>query len=324
MKLNDLIYAFKNDYELQCEFRGIKPIALRHKQLALILSKIVSDLQKKLGVIEASYTASSINGTASYSISASFMTPQTILYDGYPLKKKSMQWIKEQYAQSGSPMYYAIQYTDRTAKLYLYPTPDTSGDDNIVIQCKYNYNLYSPSDSSQDFGTFTSGAFSSDTVLPSQYDQALLLGMMKEIFPDYKPQYLEEVSLLRVKQYNGEGLTYDFGGEKEVKDGLQFNRGVTELNMDEAEKYARFEFTYGAVAQTDLKYQRGWTVTPTVSDSGTVITITSSQAEFNSSTKVECNNANVDINRTSTSVITVNYFGNTFTKITCQIWVWVD
>ena len=325
MKLNDLIYAFKNDYELQAELRGVKPIVLRHRQLALILSKIVSDLQKKLGVIEASYTSSSVSGTASYSISASFMNAGAVLYDSIPLKKKSMQWIKEQYSFSGTPMYYAIQYTDRTAKLYLYPTPDSDGDDNIVVQCKYNYNLYSPSDTTQDFGTFTSGAFSSDTILPSQYDQALLLGMMKEIFPDYDIRYREECSLLRVKQYNGEKFTYDFGGDKETKDGLQFSHGVTELNMDEAEKYMRYEFEYGSVAQSQLKYQRGWNVTPTVlTDDGSIITLTSSQAEFNSSTKVTVNNQNVDCNVASTSSITINYFGDDFDSMTVQVYVWED
>lgn len=323
MTLNSLIYAFKNDYEIQCLLREIKPIPFRFKQIAMFLSKVVSDVQKRFGVIEASFTATSVNGSASYSISASFMEPKVVLFDSIPLEKKSMRWIKEQYAQSGTPMYYAIQYTDRTAKLYLYPTPD-SDDLDIVIQCNYNYNLYDPTDSTNDFGTFDGTTFSSNTVLPTQYDNVLLLGMLNQIFPDYKLKYEEECSLLRVKQYNGEKFTYDFGGEKETKDGLIFNKGVTELNMDEAEKYIRFEFTYGSVSISDIKYQRGWTVVPTVSDDGTTITISSAQAEFNSSTKVDSNNANVDINRTSTSTITVNYFGNVYTKITLQISVWID
>lgn len=322
MLLAELVDAFKVDYKFECLKRDTKEIYLTDKYLALMLSKTVSDLQKRLGIIEVSSTLTSTNGTQAYSISSSFMNPKAVLYDSYPLEKKSTQWIKEQYAQTGTPTCYAIQYEDRTAKLFLYPTPNSS--ETILLTGNYNYQLYSPSGgSTQDFGVFDGTSFSSNTVLPTQYDAAMLLGMMKQIFKDVGQDYDREISLLRVRQYNGEKFTYELGQEKYDKIPLTYSAGVTVLNEDFATKEIRITAAYGGAITTD--YTKGWNVAPTFVDDGSKIIITSSGEFSISKTQVDKNDDDADAYQVvgdETNTIHVNYYGADYGYMTIRIRVW--
>uniref|UniRef100_A0A6H1ZQ98 Uncharacterized protein n=1 Tax=viral metagenome TaxID=1070528 RepID=A0A6H1ZQ98_9ZZZZ len=214
MKLNELISAFKNKYWLECSLRKVTEIDFKAKHLALMLSEVFADIQKRLGVIEATTTETSVSGTAVYDLTSSFMTIKSVSYGNTPLDKVSTSWIKTINAETetvtGTPTKYAILYEDNVPQLYLYPTPASSGDD-IIIQSESNFNLYSPTAVSNDFGTFNGTTFSGDTTIPTQYDLAIILGMMQQVFPDYNTLYEREMSMLRIKQYNGEKFEYKLG-----------------------------------------------------------------------------------------------------------------
>jgi hypothetical protein len=326
MNTEELVYAFKNDYEIECLKRDTRQIRLVDRQYALMLSKTVSDLQKRLGVIEASTSITSLRAISTYNISAAFMNPKVVKYgsDTAILEKKSTEWIDKQTSQSGTPIFYAIKYTSGTAALYLYPTPDKSGD-TIIVTSNLNYGLYSPSASTHNFGTFDGNTFSGNLVFPDQYEQALLKGMMKELFPklkhpDIHGDYEAEIELLKVLQYNGEKFEYHFDEfETDENEGIPTARGSTNVDIDQANKELRFTAVYGG--SISVEYTRDWVAAPTVVDDGTKLIITSS-GEFTMKTYVTPNSMNVDSYQVAgdeTNTIHVNYYGNNYGTITVRI-----
>ena len=210
MKLNELIDAFYTNYLIACKMRGVEFIDFTKREQALILSKTVSDLQKSFNIIEVNTSKTSISGTNSYALTNTFMNPKVVSYGGNILVKKSTEWINSQTMQQGIPTYYTIQYLTSIPNLLLYPTPASSGD-TIVIVSNLDMQIYSPSASSNDFGTFDGEVFSGNLNLPTVYDQAVLYGMLSQIFPDIKAQYEQEKILLKVKQYNGVKFEYKLG-----------------------------------------------------------------------------------------------------------------
>ena len=317
MKLSELIYAFESDYDLECLKRGMQKIDLNPKYKALMVSRIVSDLQKRLGVIEAAISLTSVGTSAAYDISQSFMTPKVVTYGGIPLEKTSVEWIEKQYATTGQPYKYAIKYGSSTPQLYLYPTPNSSGD-AIVLTSEYNYNLYSPSGSStQDFGTFDGSAFTGNTILPTQYDQALILGMLKQIFRDLENDYDREINLLKVKQYTGLPFTYEFGNDTKEYRPLTYSQGVTVINEDFPSKEVRFTAVDGVITKS---FNKGFSAITAVDD-GTNITITSADSEFNPGTLVILNQS-MRYTQTGENTITIEA-GTGYGTLTIRILVWI-
>lgn len=208
MLLNELIDNFIADYKFECLKRNLTQVEFPQKYLASMLAKTVSNLQKRFGIIEASTTIDSVAGTNLYNVSSSLLTPQKVTYAKYELEKTSAGWIESQYPQSARPTKYAIQIKSSMSQLYLFPTPISNGD-SIIITSKMDFKLFSPSvNTIQDFGTFNGSVFTGNTVFPTQYDQAILLGMISQIFKDLIPEYEQECSLLRVRQFNGEKFSY--------------------------------------------------------------------------------------------------------------------
>lgn len=212
MLLKDLVDIFLSDYQLECLKRKEAEIKFKPKQLALMVSKVVSDIQKRLGVIENDVTLFSVKNTNVYNLNISFMDIKSVLYSSQLLDKISADELQGYPRMDFYPNKYAIRYlANQVIQLLVYPYPMADGD-TITIRCHYNFNLFSPQDTTQqDFGTYDGVNFSGYTPFPTQYDTALLLGMMKQIFKDIETDYEREMSLLRVKQYNGEKFTYSLG-----------------------------------------------------------------------------------------------------------------
>ena len=332
MILSEIIFAFEADYKFECFKRDVKEIIINAKFKALMLSKIVSDIQKRLGVIELTATYNSIAGSSAYSISSKLINPKVVKFGDYVLEKTTTEWIKKQTIQTGQPYKYAILQEGATANLYLFPVPDIAGTDNIFLQANYNFGLYSPNaGSSHDFGAFDGSDFSGNLTLPQQYEQAILLGMMKQIFKEFEVDYEKEMNLLKVIQYNGEGFEYGFNDHTETKEvsvpttGSVMINEITSAAIDSADKYIRFTIVYGAGGTSTLimESQKGWNSIPTLqSDDGNIITIVSADNEFAATTLVLKNNENVDANRVNTGEITLNYFGANFGTLTVIIGVW--
>lgn len=215
MIYNELIYAFKNDYMIECMKRGIpdeKQIKFNDKQLKIIFTKIASDLQKDFKVLESSKTVVSAIGEATYALDRSFMTLISAYYNETKLMEKSADWITKQSAASGNPAYFAIKWTNAYPYILLYPMPNEAGK-NIIIKSYNDIQIYSYNDGMDSL------AYSSDTdytKIPTMYDQAFLLGMISSIFDDREPFYRKEkIRLIGLKhsgtkrQYNMTGVPSD-------------------------------------------------------------------------------------------------------------------
>lgn len=210
MILSELIKAFEAKHVLESMKRGAKEQFFPAKQLALMLSETCSDIQKSFGIIEVTEDVSITSGTDKYNLNQSVMTIKNVVL-GESLTEKSTEWFQKQLDASGTPQYYTILFESAIPIIWLYPNPST--DDTLTISYKSNFNFYSPSGSSpQDFGAFDGSDFSGNTVFPSIYDKLIILGMMKQIFPDMEAQYMQESMLLRAKQFNGEAIKYNMDG----------------------------------------------------------------------------------------------------------------
>ncbi len=130
------------------------------------------------------------------------------------LTEKPTSWMQTRIAANGCPAHYSLLYSSATPLLWIYPNPINVG--SLVINYNPNFNLYSPSSvNAGDFGLFLNGVWSGNTTLPTQYDKLILYGMLQKMFPDkakggtdFEKEYLKELSLLRVKQFSGERITY--------------------------------------------------------------------------------------------------------------------
>ena len=207
----------------------------------------------------------------------------------------------------------------------MFPTPDISETDVIYLQANYNFGLYSPNaGNSQDFGVFDGSTFSGNLTLPQQYENAIILGMMKQMFKDIEGGYERELHLLKVLQYSGEKFEYGFNDYTEIKDtpvpttGNTMIDEITSSSLDSADKYARITIIFGTDPPTfTVESQRGWSSPPTLlSDDGNILTIASADNEFATRTLVLKNNDNIDANRVSTNQITLNYFGSDYGTLT--------
>ena len=211
MLLSELIKAFEAKHVLEAAKRGVKEKFFPEKQLALMLSEVCSDIQKSFGIIEVSTDISVVSGTDKYNLSRSFMTIKNAQFGNNTLDEKSTEWFQKQVAASGTPEYYTILFESAIPQIWLYPNP--GNDETLTVSYKSNFNFYSPTGgSSQDFGTFDGDDFTGNTVFPTMFDKLIILGMMKQIFPDMEREYRNESMLLRAKQFNGVGLHYNMDG----------------------------------------------------------------------------------------------------------------
>ncbi len=214
MLLSELIYVFKNDYSLECLKRGTKEIHLFDKQIALMLSKTCSNIQKKFGVIEQNEQITLIAGTDKYSLTQSFMSIKNIEYwyqgnsaSTKVLIQRPVNEIEKQSALNGIPEIFTMLFNSSIPQIWLYPNPTVA--DTINVNYKLNFNLYSPSQvTTGDFGDYgiTGNGFSGNTVFPTLFDNLLLLGLMKQMFKDMETDYRQEAIILLGKLTNGQSM----------------------------------------------------------------------------------------------------------------------
>jgi hypothetical protein len=174
----------------------------------MVLSKSVSEIQKNFGVIEVLLPIPILANTDKYDLTASVMKIKNVVSGGIKLIEKSTKWMEEQIVVSGTPQYYSILYQSSIPKLWIYPKPTDAG--TLTVNYIPNFNLYSPSSTSKgdfgDFGIAHANVYDGDTVFPTQYDNLILLGMMKQFFPDKEVDYKKERIVLFSRQSNGESL----------------------------------------------------------------------------------------------------------------------
>lgn len=212
MILNELIYAFKNDLYLEYMKRNIKKeqqINPNKKQIKLILTKVISDLQKEFDIILTSLTRTTVSGEGTVTGSREMMRIWKVFYNSTTeLKLKPIKWIYNQQQQSGTPQYYGVKWIDAYPYIVMYPTPDTSGK-NVLIKSYNDVTLFSINDG---MDSKVSGGDTLYMKIPTMYDSAVLMGMIAEIFDDRLPKYNAEKLRLRSKKFLDIGLDYNMPG----------------------------------------------------------------------------------------------------------------
>ena len=208
MIFSDIIEAFKNDYRIETLKRGVPEIPFNVKQLKLIFTKTLSDLQKEMNIIESAKTLTSTSGVAVYPLVRGFMRDKAVYYGSTKLTKISFDEIVEKTPTQQTPTYYAIRTAGEIPSLVLYPTPDTSGD-QITVRYYEDFTIYSYSVGVD--GKIAS-TFNGYLNIPSMYDYALLLGMMSQIFDDRIPLYQKEKMRLKINKAGKYSLGYNMDG----------------------------------------------------------------------------------------------------------------
>jgi hypothetical protein len=171
-----------------------------------MLSETCSDIQKSLGVIETSLSIPIVAGTDKYVLNASVMTVKDVMIGCQRLIEKSTAWMETRTALSCSPAHYSILYSSAIPQIWIYGNPVIA--DTMVVGFESNFNFYSPSSTSAgDFGSFLNSTYTGNTCFPTQYDKLILLGMLKQMFPEIAVEYSKEELLLMSKQFNGETFT---------------------------------------------------------------------------------------------------------------------
>ncbi len=208
MIFEELLYAFRNDLEIEFLKRGIlgkNKIKLNEKQIKLIFSKIIADLQKEFKIIQSSQTISSLNGEQTYALTRDFMSVDSVFYNKTKLEEKSVNDIYNYSTASGTPNYFAIKWENAYPILMLYPAPNADGKD-IIVKSYNDMTLYSINDGLDPKSNETD--VTKYLKIPTQYDSAVLLGMIAEIFDDKEPKYEKEK--LRLKSLRHIDFKFDY------------------------------------------------------------------------------------------------------------------
>ncbi len=211
MIFSDVIDAFKNDYMLECIKRGTERINFNVKQIKLIFSKVLNDLQKELKIIESALSITSVNGTAAYALSRSYLRTIAAYYDGVRMTERSVDWITHQNTTStatGDPTDFAVKRESDSAYLLLYPTPTTDGD-AVVVRYYDDFKIYSYS---EGLDSKISSTFHGYLNIPTMYDAAILLGMLSQLFDDRIFSYSREKTRLKYLKSESHGFDYKWSG----------------------------------------------------------------------------------------------------------------
>ena len=207
-----MLYAFRADLEIEYMKRRIPEkdkFILVDKQLRLIFSKIVADLQKEFKIILTEKTISSLNGEKVYALDREFMTFDSAFYGSKKLTLKTLTQISNMTESSGSPDYIAIKQLNSYPYIILHPTPNADGT-NIVVKSYNDMKLYSIND-----GLDSKSNETDETLymkIPTQYDSAILLGMMAEFFDDKLPKYEREKLRLKGLRFIEGKIDYNMTG----------------------------------------------------------------------------------------------------------------
>ena len=221
MIFEELLYVFRNDLEIEYLKRNVKEpnkIRLNQKQLKLIFTKVASDLQKEFKIIESSQTIATVAGEATYALTRDFMTRKEAYYDDKKLDYTTMEKINDGITAASYPTKYGIKWVNSYPYIVVNPTP--SEVKNIVVKYYADIKLYSINDGIDDKAADPSD----DTLymkIPTMYDQAILLGMMKEFFDDRMPLYEKEK--LRLKSMGNIELTLNEYNMTGIPDGKSYN-----------------------------------------------------------------------------------------------------
>ena len=225
MIFDELLYAFRNDLEIEFLKRRLlekDKIRFNEKQVKLIFSKVIADLQKEFKIIQSKQTISSLKDEQTYALTRDFMSVHSVFYDSTKLDEISVNQIANYTTASGTPNYFAIKWDNAYPTLILYPAPNADTK-NIVVKSYNDMTLFSINDGLDSKSNETD--VTKYLKIPTQYDSAILLGMAAEIFDDKAPKYEKEKLRLKSLRHIDLKLEYNMTGIPDTNS-HNYNNGI--------------------------------------------------------------------------------------------------
>ena len=225
MIFSEILYMFRANLELEYVKRGSKQkLSLNDKQLKIIFSTVLSDLQKEFKIIISEKEITTVAGEAAYALDRDFMSMYSVYYETKSLAYKSMKDIYDGITEAGTPTKYGLKWVSGYPYIILNPTPADSGK-SIFVKSYNDMKLFSANDG---LDAKTKGATDFTYMkIPTMYDVAMLRGMMAEVFDDRIPLYEKEKLRLKSMKIIEGGLRYNMTG---VND--EFTRNSYNYNSD--------------------------------------------------------------------------------------------
>lgn len=309
MILSEIRDDFQRRYLRECFKRNLKPMDMSEASLAMDISEIQQDIQRRLSVVQGYTTITTESGVNTYNLPTNFGKQKTVMISGLKLTEKSVDQIIETVESNSTPNYFAIYPSGKTQKIILDPMPEAVY--TVYVYYFLDLGYYSPSGSaSQDWGQFDQNYFYNNSPLPERYYRAIVLGMLSNWFLEFKVDYERE--LLSLKESRVSSLPqreYSIGGYKSkgtsmsvIVESTTSSTPTTTTNILLPTKAVIITYTYSANTIT-ITDQEGYEGTMSGSYVGGNVVITSSNPEFSlNNLYIEPNNTSVLYSNTSSTV----------------------
>lgn len=324
MKLSEIRDDFQRRYLRECYKRNLKPMDMPEASLAMDLSEIQQDIQRRLSVVQSYTTITTEEGVNTYNLPTNFGKHKMVMIGGLKLTETSTDELLEHVSANSTPNYFAIYPSGKTQKIILDPTPN--GAYTVYIYYFLDLGYFSPSGSAtQDWGQFDQNYFYNYSPLPERYYRAIVLGMLSNWFLEFKVDYERE--LLSLKESRVSSLpqrTYSMGGYKSkgttmsvIVESTTSSTPTTTTNILLPTKALIVTYTYSTNAIT-ITDQEGYEGSVTGSYVGGNVVITNDNPEFSvNNLYIEPNNTSVLYSNTSS---TVTLTPPSTTNFSCKIY----
>lgn len=206
MTLQDIADDFVLKYKIECSIRGAKEIQFGDKALAKLISDAQQNIQRRHNILSGEYTLTMIEDEYSYELPTDCAYVTKVVVDSVALDRKNINELRDYEQQEGVPTCFATYQAD-CLKIQF---DLTTADEELTIYYDVDPNFYSNSDN--DWGTFLQ-KFAGSLRLPQRYNNAVVLYILSQIFPDLSAKYEYEMASLRESQYRNRTTTkYSMGG----------------------------------------------------------------------------------------------------------------
>lgn len=310
MTLSEIRDDFQRRYLRECFKRNLKPMDITESSIAMDISEIQQDIQRRLSVVQGFTTITTEVGVNTYSLPTNFGKQKQVMIGGLKLTERSVDQVIENIDSDSTPNYYAIYPSGKTQKIILNPTPDAVY--TVYVYYYLDLGYFSPSGSpTQDWGQFDQNYFYNNSPLPERYYRAIVLGMLANWFMDMKVDYERELLSLRESRVSSlPQRQYSMGGYKSkgtsmsviVESTTTSTPSSASSSITIPSKSIIITYTYSSNTVT-ISDSEGYEGTITGSYSGGNVVISSTNPEFSvNNLYIEPNNTSVLYSNTSSTV----------------------
>ena len=278
MTLKEVYELFIANYKRECLKRGIKEVRIPIGILASDISRAQQDIQRRKWVVETSYDLSLTANTNTYNLPSNFGRQKIVTIGDIPLKEVTSRMIQEADSLYGNALVFAI-IVGNPQKIMFYPAPSLNTTAKIYFYPDFNF--YSPSGDTEDWGSFDGEEFSGNLMLPDRYINAVILYLMALWFNDFELKYERELNSIQRIRSLPDTIEYNIGWDKDrsIREGGSVQQvsaaSDVEVPYDSFYKFSMVEGSdpseidsHGFLGDINVSYSNG------------VISIVSNNSEF--------------------------------------------